>query len=141
MASRAKLQNYENLFMYFTESEWRALQRTSGHTLMSRKQIAEDRAYLLGCRNPSEYTLKVEMSPYTDADTDAMHMVRPLTEETHKKPNPMDFEEVRSVLHFVLVVFSIVFSSFSYAGAVAVVYYICGLTVAAWHHDQLDLYG
>ena len=67
--SRAGLQDFTNLYLYFTEQEWQALDPNSGYTLLGRKQIAEDRAWMCGLRNASEYTLKVGgRKLYTCAD-------------------------------------------------------------------------
>ena len=67
--SRAGLQDYCNIYMYFTEHEWQLLDPTSGFTLLARKEIAEDRAWMCGLRNASEYTLKVGgRQLYTCAD-------------------------------------------------------------------------
>ena len=67
--SRAGLQDYAHLYLYFTGAEWQALDPNSGYTLLTRKQIAEDRAWMCGLRNATEFTLKVGgRQLYTCAD-------------------------------------------------------------------------
>ena len=67
--SRAPLQDYTNVYLYLTAQEWMALDPNSSFTLLGRKQIVEDRAWMCGLRNASEYTLKVGgRKLYTCAD-------------------------------------------------------------------------
>ena len=53
--SRVPMQDYENLFRFFTEQQWNALQR-EGASLKSKMNVIFRHAALLGCRAPNEHT-------------------------------------------------------------------------------------